>query len=58
MFGKLHLDVCFQNQYLLNGIEIKLPLIRLKNEFCLQGVGDYKIMLKDVGLYCRIGQIL
>ena len=27
MFGKLHLDMCFQNRYLLNGIEIKLCLI-------------------------------
>ena len=53
MFGKLHLDMCFQNRYLLNGIEIKLRLIRSKKEFCLQGVGDYKITLKDVGLYCR-----
>ena len=53
MFGKLHLDMCFQNLYLLNGIEVKLRLIRSKKEFCLQGVGDYKILLKDDGLYCR-----
>ena len=53
MFGKLHVDMCFQNRYLLNGIEIKLRLIKSKKEFCLLGVGDYKNILKDVGRYCR-----
>ena len=53
MFGKLHLDICFQNRYLLNETEITLRLIRSKKEFSLQGVGDYKITLKGVGLYFR-----
>jgi len=53
LFGKLHLDMCFQNRYLLNGVKIKLRLIRSKKEFCFQGEGDCKICLKDVSLYCR-----
>ena len=35
MMGKLHIDLTFQNRYLLNGVEVRLGLIRSKNQFCL-----------------------
>ena len=50
MLGKIHLDMCFQNRYLLNGVEMKLRFIRFKSTFCLQGVGNFKVSLKDVSL--------
>ena len=53
MLGKIHLDMCFQNRYLLNGVEMKLRFIRSKSTFCLQGEGNFKVSLKDVSLYCR-----
>ena len=53
MFGKIYLDMCFQNRYLLNGVEMKLRFIRYKSTFCLQGVGNFKVSLKDVSLYSR-----
>ena len=53
MQGKIHLDMCFQNCYLLNGVEMKLRFIRSKSTFCLQREGNFKISWKDVSLYCR-----
>ena len=37
MMGRLHVDLSFQNRYLLNGVEIRLRLIRSKDIFCLHG---------------------
>ena len=37
MMGKLHLDLFFQNRYLLNGVEVRLRLIRSNDLFCLHG---------------------
>ena len=53
MLGKLHLDMCFQQRFLLNGVELKLRLIRSKDAFCLMGDGDFKVLLKEVSLFCR-----
>ncbi|XP_064635795.1 uncharacterized protein F54H12.2-like [Lineus longissimus] len=35
MFGRLHLDLCHQSRYLLNGVDLKLRLNRTKNNFNL-----------------------
>ena len=35
MMGKLHLDLFFQNRYLLNGVEVRLRLIRSNDLFLL-----------------------
>ena len=53
MIGKLHLDLCFQNRYLLSGMEVKLRLNRSKDVFCLMGSGDYMVQLTNASLYCR-----
>ena len=53
MLGKLHLDMCFQQRFLLNGVELKLRFIRSKDAFCLTGDGDFKVLLKEVSLFCR-----
>ena len=53
MIGKLHLDLCFKNRYLLGGVEVKLRLNRLKDVFCLMGSGDYMVELTNASLYCR-----
>lgn len=53
MMGKLHLDLSFQNRYLLNGVEMKIRLVRSKDDFCLIGQGTNKVVLKEVALYCR-----
>ena len=56
MLGRLHLDMSFQSRYLLNGIEIKYKLIRLKDSFCLHGNANQAeniVSLKEVSLFCR-----
>jgi len=53
MMGKLHLDMCFQQRHLINGVDVKLPLICAKDTFCLVGDGQYKVKLKDVAVFCR-----
>ena len=56
MMGKLHIDLTFQNRYLLNGMEVRLRLIRSKNLFCLHGnvnQAQNKVSLKEVTLFVR-----
>ena len=56
MRGKLHLDLFFQNRYLLNGVEVRLRLIRSNDLFCLHGnanQADNKVSLKEVTLFVR-----
>ena len=48
---QLHLDLAFQNKFLLNGVEIRIRLIKSKNTFCLHGNADQaivKVLLKEV----------
>ena len=51
MFGRPHLDLCFQNRLILNGVDIKMRFVCSKNIFCLMGQGLVKI--KDIGLFVR-----
>ena len=56
MMGKLHIDLTFQNCYLLNGVEVRLRLIRSKDLFCLHGNANQaqnKVSLKEVTLFVR-----
>ena len=52
--GRLHLDMSFQERYILNGVDVKIELIRLKAAFHLMaGSNDYKCKLRDVALMVR-----
>ena len=56
MMGKLHIALTFQNRYLLNGVEVRLHLIRSKELFCLHGNANQaqkKVSLKEVTLFVR-----
>ena len=56
MMGKLHIDLAFQNFYLLNGVEVRLRLIRSNDPFCLHGNVDQaqnKVSLKEVTMFVR-----
>ena len=56
MMGKLHIDLTFQNRYLLNGVEVRLRLSRSKDLFCLHGnanLAQNKVSLKEVTLFVR-----
>ena len=56
MVGRLHSDIFFQNKYLLNGVDMKVKLIRSKNEFCLVSSSeepDYKVKILEAKLFVR-----
>lgn len=61
MIGHLHCDVFNQDKFLLNGVEVRLRLVRSKDDFCLmeapvQAV-SHKIKLTDVTLMIRRAKI-
>jgi len=53
MMGKLHLDMCFQQRHFINGVDVKLRLVRAMDMFCLLSDQQYKVKLKDVAFFCR-----
>ena len=54
LYGRLHLDLFMQERFLVNGVDMKLKLIRSKPGFVLMGErADYQIKLEQVHLYVR-----
>ena len=56
MIGRIHSDIFFQNKYMLNGVNMKIKLIRSKNEFCLVSSGDnpdFKVQILEAMLFVR-----
>ena len=56
MIGRIHSDIFFQSKYLLNGVNMKIKLIRNKNEFCLVSSADgpdYKVQILEATLFVR-----
>ena len=52
MMGRLHVELSFQNRYLLNALEVCLRLIHSKDIFCLHGnAAECKVSLKEVVLF-------
>ena len=45
MYGRLHVDMFFQDRLLINNVNVRLKLIQSKNDFCLLSdtLGIYKI---------------
>jgi len=55
LFGKLHTDICFQNRYIINKVDMSVKLIRNNNNFCLIGDGknNYELFIDEAILYIR-----
>ena len=54
MIGNLHSDMFHQNRYLLNNVDVKVRLMRSRNEFCLMSnttTGKYKIIVHSATLF-------
>ena len=58
LFGRLHLDQFQQENYLPNGIEIRLRLKRSSPNFYLTGGTNAKIVLETVSLHERDAELL
>lgn len=54
MMGKLHCNLFFQDRYLLDGIDVKIRVVRSKDAFALMARDDtFKIKHTDVSLFVR-----
>ena len=51
IIGRPHLDLCFQDCLKLNGVDIKMRLVKSKDAFSLMGEG--KVKIEDVALFVR-----
>lgn len=59
LIGHLHIDVCNQERFLLNGVEIRVRLVRSKDSFCLMDASDnnYSVHIIDATLLVRRSKI-
>ncbi|XP_058251166.1 uncharacterized protein F54H12.2-like [Hemibagrus wyckioides] len=44
--GHIHSDIFFQDKFLLNGVDLRIKMIRSKDEFCLMKEGNTNFVLK------------
>lgn len=55
MFGRLHCDILNTNRYIINGVDVKLRLVKSKDSFNLftEDEETYKVVLTHVSLFVR-----
>lgn len=54
MMGRLHLDLFFQDRYLLNEVTVKIKLTRSKDNFCLMGApAGCKVVIVGASMIVR-----
>ena len=56
MMGRLHVDIFMQDRFLINGVTVKIRLVRSKDAFSLMAGGanpDYKVRIVDAVLFVR-----
>lgn len=56
LIGRIHEDVFNIDRLMINGVDLRLKLTRLKNEFCLLSSAagaNFKVVLEDVILFIR-----
>ncbi|XP_038045901.1 uncharacterized protein F54H12.2-like [Patiria miniata] len=56
MIGPIHSDIFFQDKHMLNGVDLKLKLIRSSNAFCLMTAGAnpaYKVVILNASVFVR-----
>ena len=56
MIGRLHVDLFLHDTFLLNGVDVKIRLVRSKDAFSLMADGqnpDYKVRIVEAILFAR-----
>ena len=56
MMGRLHVDLFLQDKFLINGVDVKIRLVRSKPAFALMAGGvnpDYKITIVNATLFAK-----
>lgn len=58
MIGHLHVDLFNQEKFLLNGVELRLRLVRSRDTFCLMSKTDrFKVKIEEANLLVRKNKI-
>ncbi|XP_014215919.1 uncharacterized protein F54H12.2-like [Copidosoma floridanum] len=59
LMGHLHCDVFNQDKLLLNGVEVRLRLVRLKDAFCLMDAStrNYSVSITETTLLVRRAEV-
>ena len=54
MMGRLHVDMFLQDRFLLNGVDVKIRLVRSKDALMAGGANhDYKVNIIDASVFAR-----
>ncbi|KAK2186424.1 hypothetical protein NP493_200g01020 [Ridgeia piscesae] len=56
MMGRLHVDMFLQDRFLLNGVDVKIRLVRTKDAFALMAGGvnpTYKVNIVDASVFAK-----
>ncbi|KAI0242984.1 hypothetical protein LSAT2_009527 [Lamellibrachia satsuma] len=56
MMGRLHVDLFLQDKFLINGVDVKIRLVRSKAAFALMAGGpnpDYRITIVNAALFAK-----
>ncbi|XP_035677192.1 uncharacterized protein F54H12.2-like [Branchiostoma floridae] len=56
MISPLHIDMFFQERYLISSVDLKIKLQRSKNQFCLmssEADASYKVVIMEAALFVR-----
>ena len=56
MIGPIHSDIFFQDRHMLNGVDVKVKLIRSSDAFCLMATGanpTYKVNILSASVFVR-----
>ena len=53
MMGRLHVDLFLQDKFLLNGVDVKIRLVRSKDAFSLCQNPNYKVRIGEATLFAR-----
>jgi len=53
MIGRIHGDIFFQERHMLNGVDMKIKLIRSRDTFCLMGADGAKLAVTHASLFVR-----
>ena len=56
MVGRLHVDLFLQDEFLINGVDVNIPLVRSKSAFAHMAGGvnpDYKINIVNATVFAK-----
>jgi len=53
MIGRIHADIFFQNRYLLNGVNIKIKLVRSRNSFCVMSTNPFQAKVDSAIMFVK-----